>query len=208
LAAPLRAFPLVALALLTPLASACGGSSNGVAAAPIRPSAFAGTEVGDRRTAPGFALRDQDGRLLRLADERGRIVLATFLYTHCPDVCPLIAENLNEALRELGSARGGVRVFAVSVDPARDTPAAVRSYARIHRLLPQFHYLIGSRKELRPVWHAWHVSAVARDPDLVDHTAYTALIDQDGRERAIYDARVRARDVVHDVRLLLKEDGG
>jgi protein SCO1/2 len=198
----LRAFPLLVLALLAPLASACGGS-DGARAAPSRPSDFRGIEVTDRRSAPDFTLRDQDGRLVRLAEERGRVVLVTFLYSHCTDVCPLIAENLNAALRELGPGRRDVRVLAVSVDPAGDTPAAVRSYVRVHRLLPEFRYLMGSRRELRPVWRAWHVSAVARDPELVDHTAYTALLDRGGRERAIYDARVRAGDVAHDVRLLL-----
>jgi cytochrome oxidase Cu insertion factor (SCO1/SenC/PrrC family) len=92
--------------------------------------------------------------------------------------------------------------------PGGDTPAAVSSYARIHRLLPQFRYLIGTRKELLPVWHAWHVPAVARDPDLVDHTAYTVLLDRGGRERAVYDARIHAQDVVQDVRLLLKQEDG
>jgi protein SCO1 len=199
----LRAFPLLVLALLAPLASACSGSGGAGRAELNPPSAFEGIEVTDQRSAPGLALRDQNGRLVRLVEERGRVVLVTFLYTHCPDVCPLIAENLNAALRELGPARRDVRVLAVSVDPAGDTPAAVRSYVRVHRLLPEFRYLMGSRRELRPVWSAWHVSAVARDPELVDHTAYTALLDRGGHERAIYDAQVGAGDVAHDVRLLL-----
>jgi protein SCO1/2 len=131
-------------------------------------------------------------------------VLVTFIYTHCPDVCPLITQNLNAALRVIGlTARKQVRVLAVSVDPAGDTPKAVRAYAREKHLFPQFEYLIGTRAELRPVWKAWHVLAVETKPDLVDHVAYTALIDTKGKERVLYDSSVHATQVVHDLRVLM-----
>ena len=131
-------------------------------------------------------------------------MLVTFIYTHCPDVCPLITQNLNAALRVIGpSARSRVRVLAVSVDPVGDTPKAVRAYAREKHLFPQFRYLIGSRAELRRVWKAWHVLAVEAKPDLVDHVAYTALIDTKGKERVLYDSSVHATQVVHDLRVLM-----
>jgi protein SCO1 len=200
---------LLLLITLVPLAAACGGAtaqSPTVTAA--EPAAFRGSAIVPPRAAPEFALDDQAGRKVDLDSERGRIVLITFLYTHCPDVCPLIAQNLNEALRRLGQEQDNVRVLAVSVDPQGDTPASVRRFVRQHRLLAQFRYLTGSRSELMAIWKAWDVAAVARSPELVDHTAYTALIDQEGRERAVYDSQVRAADVVHDVRLLLKEGNG
>jgi protein SCO1/2 len=131
-------------------------------------------------------------------------VLITFLYTHCPDVCPLIAANLNAALRSLGSRARDVRVIAVSVDPKGDTPAAVRTYIRRKRLLPQFRYLIGSRAQLRPIWAAYHVLAVAEKADLVDHVAYTVLVDRTGKERVLYDSHVHASQVVHDLNLLMQ----
>ncbi len=206
----LRLFRLPALVLLAALAATgCGGGNRpDVGPRDAHPSRFAGAEIPSREHAPNFALQDQARHTVRLSDEHDRIVLVTFLYTHCQDVCPLIAEILNQALRQLGPDRSQVRVLAVSVDPEGDTRAAVRSYALAHRLLPQFHYLIGTRSELKPVWDAWHVAAIASDPERVDHTAYTALLDPQGRERAFYDAQLRARDVVHDVRLLLKEVDG
>ena len=131
-------------------------------------------------------------------------MLVTFIYTQCPDVCPLITQNLNAALRAIGpSARNRVRVLAVSVDPKGDTPKAVRAYIREKHLFPQFRYLIGSRAELRRVWKAWHVLAVASKPDVVDHVAYTALIDTTGKERVLYDSSVHATQVVHDLRVLM-----
>jgi len=97
-----------------------------------------------------------------------------------------------------------VRVIAVSVDPRGDTMAAVLAYRRDHRLLPEFDYLIGTRRQLTPVWRAYHVLAVARKPERVDHSAYTLLVDQNGWGRARYDATINADDVVHDLRVLLR----
>jgi protein SCO1 len=139
-----------------------------------------------------------------LAGQRGRFVLVTFLYGHCPDVCPLIAQNLNAALRRLGASRDRVRVLAVSVDPGGDTPAAVRAYARARGLLPQFRYLIGTPAALHATWAAWGVLSVRKDPELVDHVAYTALVDPSGRQRVLYDAQVKAAQVLHDLRLLMR----
>jgi protein SCO1/2 len=182
----------------------CGASAKKTASPP--PSAkqtFSGGELRPPRAAPPIALEDAAGRPVTLASQRGRYVLVTFLYTHCPDVCPLIAQNLNLALRKLGPDRSKVRVLAVSVDPKGDTAADVRAYAKRLHLLPQFRYLIGSRAQLEKTWVAWRVQAVKSGPDLVDHVAYTALVDPRGKERVLYDASVKASQVVHDLRILL-----
>jgi protein SCO1/2 len=199
-----------ALALLAALAaSACGGGGgheHGAAASVTVTGGsgrFAGGELDPPQPTPDFTLADQSGQKVSMADQRGKLVLLTFLYTNCPDVCPLITQNLNEALQMLGAKRDDVRVLAVSVDPEGDTPKAVDAYAKAHHLLPEFHYLIGSRDELTKVWRAYDVAAVASDPELVDHTAYTMLVDRSGEGRVIYDSSVKARDVVHDVDELL-----
>jgi protein SCO1 len=207
----MRRVPL-ALALLAALAaSACGGGGgheheHGTAASVTvtgDSGRFAGGELSPPKPVPDFTLTDQSVRQVSMADQRGKLVLLTFLYTNCPDVCPLITQNLNQALEMLGPERDSVRVLAVSVDPEGDTPESVDKYAKAHHLLPEFHYLIGSRGELTKVWRAYDVAAVARDPELVDHTAYTMLVDQSGEGRVIYDSQVKAKDVVHDARLLL-----
>jgi len=196
-----------AVLALAVLAAGCGGASSHDAAQPeTRDSRFAGAELPVAKPAPDLALRDQDGALVRLSAQRGRYVIVTFLYTHCPDVCPLIAANLNTALRSLGPRREGVRVLAVSVDPEGDTPAAVRAYARRLRLLPQFRYLIGTKPQLTHVWRDYGVLAVAGDKELVDHVASTVLVDPQGRRRVVYGAHVEAADVVHDLRVLTSND--
>jgi protein SCO1 len=107
----------------------------------------------------------------------------------------------------LGDERSSVRVLAVSVDPTGDTPERVRSYAAIHRLRPEFHYLIGSRRELEPVWRDYDVQAFAADPEneLVEHTAQTLLVDPEGMVQLVYPANATADAVLHDVRLFLQE---
>ncbi|HET7647872.1 MAG TPA: SCO family protein [Gaiellaceae bacterium] len=199
-----RALLAVLAALAVTLVSGCGSSgSSEPASATTAASRFRGTELTPPRAAPPIALHDAHDRPVTLAGQRGRYVLVTFIYTHCPDVCPLITQNLNAALRQLGPERSRVRVLAVSVDPKGDTPAAVRAYERRMHLVPQFRYLIGSRAELLRVWKAWHVLAVSTKPDLVDHVAYTALVDTTGKERVLYDSSVKARQVLHDLRVLL-----
>jgi len=169
-------------------------------------SEFRGAALPDAEPAPDFALHDQDGKLVRLSDQQGKYVLLTFLYTNCPDVCPLIATNLNTALRQLGASRDDVRVLAVSVDPKGDTAKAVDAYVRARHLLPEFRYLIGTPAELHAVWGKYNVAAVRRNPELVDHVAYTVLIDPQGKRRVIYDSGVKAPQVVHDLHVLMRKE--
>jgi protein SCO1/2 len=175
-------------------------------------AASAGTPQGTLRGAtieqpvavPDFALRDQNGRTVALSAQRGKVVLLTFLYTHCPDVCPLTAGNLNAALRSLGPGAAGVRVLAVSVDPAGDTPRSVRKFVRDHGLSSQFHYLTGTAAHLAPVWRAYNVASVPHASGDVDHTLYVLIVDRSGKGRAIYDSTVRPAVVAHDLRVLLR----
>ena len=196
---------LVVVAIVLPftamLVAGCGGGGQAAEAETAPKTKFQGHAV--TTPAPDFTLRDARGQEVSLSSQRGRLVRITFLYTNCPDVCPLIAENLNRALRQLGPERSEVRVLAVSVDPKGDTAKAVRAYEKLHHLVPEFRYLIGSRKELEAVWAEYKVTAVASDPELVDHVAYTLLVDRSGKGRVLYGSSVRSAQVAHDVRVLL-----
>jgi protein SCO1 len=162
-----------------------------------------GARIENPERLPDFALRDQNGKLVRLGAERGKLVLLTFLYVECRDVCPLVAGNINTALKRLGPARKNVRVLAVSVDPVGDKRKAVRRFVRSHRLLPEFHYLIGSAALLGPIWEAYGVTSIRNAKDDVDHTLYTLLVDRGGKGRVIYDATALPGEVAHDLRLFL-----
>jgi protein SCO1 len=184
---------LAALAAAAVAASAAAGS----------PPRFTGPTLTHPAPPPDFALRDQNGRLIRLSAERGNVVLLTFLYTNCPDLCPLTAARINAALGTLGPARKRVIALAVTVDPKGDTPAAVKAFVRGHRLRPQFHYLTGSRKALARIWRAYHVTAVRHPGDDVDHTLYTLVVDRSGKGRVLFDSRASVLALAHDIRLLL-----
>ena len=186
----------IAVVLVAVACAGCGSSHAKVSGPP--PSPYRGFLLKPPPAAPSFGLRDQTGRTLGSQSERGHWLVVAFLYTHCPDVCPLIANNLGAAMRKLPD----LRVLAVSVDPKGDTPAAVRTFLRVHRLPAGFRYLTGTRAELAPVWKKFHVAAVGGPKGTVSHSAFELLVDPSGRERILYDASLRATDIEHDLPLL------
>jgi protein SCO1/2 len=147
---------------------------------------------------PEFRLKDQLGRTFGLKQPPGHWVFVTFLYTKCPDVCPLIATTLNNVLGVNIAKHAGLEVLAVSIDPKNDTPAAVKAYIKNRGLLPRFHYLIGTRKELEPVWRNYQVAVLPRTGG-VGHTAWELLIDPRGRERVIYASNAQPTDIIVDL---------
>ena len=92
-----------------------------------------GTDLGGV-PAPAFRLTDQFGKPVSLAQFRGKPVVLTFLYTHCPDVCPLIAEQLHSVMLDLGQEAQHVGVLAISVEPTRDTIAAALAFSQVHHM--------------------------------------------------------------------------
>ena len=154
-----------------------------------------------------FELADARGGRTGTADLAGRPYALTFLYTECPDVCPLIGAELRRALESLGARAQDVAALAVSVDPEGDTPAAVRDWLDRHRLPRNFHYLVGSESELKPVWDAYYAAPqIPGRPDST-HTASIWLIDGRGRIRTKFSAgvAVRPEDIAHDFEVLLAE---
>ncbi|HEX9437222.1 MAG TPA: SCO family protein, partial [Candidatus Limnocylindria bacterium] len=98
------------------------------------PEKLAGTDLG-AQAAPDFTLTDgRSGSTVSLASLRGSVVALAFLYTRCPDTCPLTAEHFRAAQQRLGADADRVRFVAVSVDPSGDTPASVRDFSASHRL--------------------------------------------------------------------------
>jgi protein SCO1 len=163
-----------------------------------------------QRTAPRIHLRDSDGQLLDTRDLAGRPYAVTFLYTQCPDVCPLIGQQLKQGLEQLGAAGRGVRMLIVSVDPRGDTAEAVQVWMRRQRMPSNVRYLIGSLGELRPVWESYY--AVPQDisrPETSTHSAAVWLIDADGRRRTKLDAGqgLQPEDFAHDMRLIQRGSG-
>jgi protein SCO1/2 len=158
--------------------------------------------------APDFTLTDQSGAALSLASLRGRPVVLTFLYTHCPDECPLTAEKLHSAVVALGDRASQIAWLAVSVDPVGDTPADAKAFVGQHHLDGFMRYLLGSETSLHPVWDAYHI-AVAPSGDAtsqvgtVSHVVGVYVIDGQGHERTLYDNTFSPAYVVAELRGLL-----
>jgi protein SCO1/2 len=165
---------------------------------------LSGTELGGA-AAPDFTLTDAiTGDTVTLSSLRGNVVALAFLYTRCPDVCPLTAAQFRAAQKQLGADGARVRFVAVSVDPEGDTPAAVKAFSDAHDLKDHYRYLIGPRATLAAVWSAYGVGAFpAPTGTNVNHNDAIYLIDAMGREREIVHADVALKDLVADLRVLL-----
>ena len=177
------------------LALAAGGCG-----APAGERFAAASVVPGAPQAPDFTLTDPDGRRVRLADFRGRAVLLTFLYVHCPDVCPLTVERVRAGLAQLGSRTGRAHLVVVSVDPRGDTPASVRAFVRAHRMRDRMTYLLGTHAQLAPVWKRYGVAVLGSPEDReVAHSSLVVGIDASGRRRVQFAHDFTAEQIAHDV---------
>ncbi len=112
-----------------------------------------------REEARDFRLRDEDGRVRTLKHARGDVVVLTFLYSGCWDLCPAQAADIVQAVTKVGVK--GVTVYGVSVDPVGDTPRRVNEWLEVRGLQDApVHFLIGSRRKLAPVWTAYGIVPV------------------------------------------------
>jgi protein SCO1/2 len=156
---PLRRFVLAAAMCVIV------GGLGALLAAETRPStpAVPARFTPPREQAFDFKLRDQHGRTVSLATARGKVVVLTFLYTSCRDLCPAQAAEIVDAVNRVGGK--GVVVYGVSVDPAGDTPDHVNEWLEDHGLEDApVEYLSGSRAQLTPVWRAYGISPVGMTP--------------------------------------------
>jgi protein SCO1/2 len=166
-----------------------------------------GTDLG-RAPAPPFSLVDQEGQQVSLAQFRGQPVVLTFLYTHCPDVCPLIADQVRVAINQLGADGGKVAVLAVSTDPRHDDRASAVNFTQVHGLTGRMHYLLGSPDDLAPIWKGYYIGVGQGDPadSEVIHSEAVFVIDKAGNERTLFGVPFSANDLTSELRKLLKEN--
>jgi protein SCO1/2 len=156
-----------------------------------------------RAATPQFALRDSLGHLVRLSQFRGKAVVLTFIYDHCPDTCPLIVANLHNALLRLGSAAGKLQIIAVSVDPRGDTPATVKAFLAAHEMTGRMEYLIGTFGQLAPVWRAYGVQVQASPAQReVGHSAFLYGITGRGSALVLYPPAFDPAWIAHDAPIL------
>jgi protein SCO1 len=172
-------------------------------------SGLQGTDLGGT-SAPDFTLTDQFGRPVSLSQFKGKPVILTFLYTHCPNVCPLTADKLHIVMQNLGADAQHIAVLAVSTDPKGDTTAAALNFSRLHKMQDYWHFLVGTHDELSPVWSSYRVYAAPATesnstPGTVTHTTAIFVIDKQGHERVFYGDDFNTDQLTADVKILLGE---
>jgi protein SCO1 len=199
-----RVLPAGILLLCLAAIAGCGGSGSSDATA--KAPSYSGAVASHSRQAPPLKLDDSLGKPVNIRDFHGKAVLVTFIYDHCPDVCPIIVGNLHTAQQQLGPRASKLRIVAVSVDPKGDTPQTVKHFLAEHQMTGKMQYLIGSRPQLERVWSAWHIvsksSPSAKVPDAVEHSALVYGISGSGKLTTLYPANFKPAQIVHDVPLL------
>ncbi len=190
---------LAAAGILLAILTACGGGPT-----------LTGADLG-KQPAPDFTLTDQRGQTVRLSQFRGQAVVLTFIYTHCPDVCPATAKKLRTVDELLPpTAREHVALLAVTIDPARDTTAALQDFSRQHGLNDNPHWfaLRGDGATLASVWHTYGIypgrMAVPASPAAagtyeLGHTDAVYVIDPQGRERVLVHSDLDPQTLASDL---------
>ncbi len=159
---------------------------------------------------PQFSLLDQHGQTIGKDVFAGEWNLVFFGFTNCPDLCPLTLQLLSQVKKRLADAGNQPlpRIVLVSVDPQRDTPAAIKSY--INYFGENHLGVTGELDELRklasPLGIFFEKRAGDGDDYAVDHSAVVLVIDPQSRLSALFSAPHRIEDLVHDLPLIMARE--
>jgi protein SCO1/2 len=172
---------------------------------------FYGQALVPAKQAFDFHLVDQDGKPFQLSQMRGRAVLFSFGFTHCPNVCPTTLSDLAKVFQALPAKdRAKVQVLFVSIDPHRDKPETMKNY--IPYFNDSFIGLTGTDAQVAEAAKAYgayyeivHDSAANPDLYTVNHSALTYLISPDGKWKLLYnfDQLNNATKMVQDIEQVL-----
>ncbi|MGE3809606.1 MAG: SCO family protein [Gemmataceae bacterium] len=176
---------------------------------------FAGADKDSRlaviRPAPDFVLTTQDGGKLRRTDLEGKVLLVSFIFTTCNGTCPATTHRMGQVQEELRRrgllGKGKVQLLSISLDPARDTPDALRRYLKLYDAdTAHWSFLTGDPTDVKKVIADWGMWVKPADNGQLDHPSRIFLVDKDARIREIYNlAFLKAHWVVDDIELLLGE---
>jgi protein SCO1/2 len=140
-------------------------------------------------TVPDFKLIDQTGAPFGPERLAGRVWIADFVFTRCPDVCPRLTEHMAGVQRTLGDRAD---LVSVSVDPAFDTPERLAAFARAHGAdSPRWHFLTGESRHVQDAVLRGFRVAFSRDSEdiaSITHGVHVVLVDGRGRIRGFYDS--------------------
>jgi protein SCO1/2 len=158
--------------------------------------------------APDFALISQDGDEVTLDSLRGKVLAVAFIYTSCPDVCPMLTDKMARVQDELGPAFGNQVAFvSITVDPEHDTPEVLKDYAEAFNAdRAGWSFLTGDFDAVRKAALGYGVVVLPAADELIDHNTLTTLIDRHGTMRVQYiGSRFDPDEFRHDLLDLVNE---
>jgi protein SCO1/2 len=194
---------IVALALLITVMSSVAAENVATTSEALKSGVF-----DPPRMAPDFSLPSSRDNPFTLSEQRGKILVLGFGFSHCPNVCPMTLANLAQTYKNLGALADQVQVVYMTVDPERDNPARLREY--LANFNSHFIGVTGSADELSAVRQAYGIIAQKEkhkngETYEVHHSSYIYLIDRDGLLRALVPFGKSADDITHDIKILLQE---
>ena len=143
-----------------------------------------------RRALPDFTLIERSGKKVSLADLRGKIWIADFIYSHCTDTCPLQTADMAK-LQDRWLKETEVELVSFSVDPEHDTPQVLSRYAGRFKADPKrWLFLTGHRPAIvRLVEDGFHlgVTSASSHADVILHSPRFVLVDKQGQIRGYYN---------------------
>lgn len=146
-----------------------------------------GRSASEFKNAPAFELVDSNGQPFSSESLKGKVWLASFFFTSCTSVCPMVVGKMN-ALFE--SAPSQIHFVSFSVDPTNDTPAALKKYAdKFDADTRRWHFLTGEQEKIREVVrNGFQVTMPESQADLDRHSVRLVLVDQSGSIRGYFDS--------------------
>ena len=139
---------------------------------------------------PALAMQDQDGKPFTEAELKGRVGIVSFMFTSCPDVCPILTNKLSGLRTQLLPVREQVRFVSISVDPEKDTPPVLKEFAQKHGAdYPDWRFLTGPTAKLRDVVVQGFKQSLDRgdgSPHGIMHGSHFVLVDRAGMIRGFY----------------------
>ncbi|MGH7794138.1 MAG: SCO family protein [Candidatus Binatia bacterium] len=146
-------------------------------------------------SVPDFSLTERSGSTVTLAELRGKIWIADFIYTTCTDTCPLQTAMMAK-LQQAYAGKPEVQFVSITVDPERDTPQALALYADKHQAdAKRWYFLSGQRERIvQLIQQGFHLAVMAipsgADPaGMIPHSPRFVLVDREARIRGYYDSR-------------------
>jgi hypothetical protein len=191
-------------------ASAASSANEAASAAAPQADGNMSTDIRKDNIGGDFTLTDGEGKPFALSSLKGKVVVLSFGYTHCPDICPTELLTYNDTLKQLGDEAKNVAVVFVSVDPDRDTPELMKQYVK--QFNPAFIGLTDTQggNEIALAKQQWRIISAKADIKSeklynVDHSSGTYLLDKQGNAAYFERFGAEAPQIAADIKKLLAE---